>query len=259
MIKHFISLLLKLPPPEKRNCLCISCVPKIVLSFFFRAPNGHLFLKDGAIDLDDCFDDGAYDSNNGGNGGAHYTYVRKGELDYELLYGLIACLASGVSLDAKSMPKSTKKKSGENKDEEAGDNCDTEGNDYVIDPEMLQKAEGAILVFMPGVQEISRLITILQNRLGTYVGGKRLKIMALHGNLTPAEQKSVFQIARPEELKIVVSTNVAEASVTIPDVTVVVDTCRVKEVGFDTERRMASLEMKLAAQDSLRQRRGHAA
>jgi hypothetical protein len=39
-----------------------------------------------------------------------------------------------------------------------------------------------------------------------------------HGNLSPADQKRVFEIARRNELKIVVSTNVAEASVTLPDV-----------------------------------------
>jgi ATP-dependent RNA helicase DHX57 len=68
----------------------------------------------------------------------------------------------------------------------------------------------------------------------------------------------VFEPARSGELKVVVSTNVAEASVTIPDVTVVVDSCRVKEMDFDQERQMSALIMKFASQDSLRQRRGRA-
>ena len=79
-----------------------------------------------------------------------------------------------------------------------------------------------------------------------------------HGNLSPMEQKSVFEVARKGELKIVVSTNVAEASVTLPDVTVVIDSCRVKEIDFDVEKQMTALIMKKASKDSLRQRRGRA-
>jgi HrpA-like RNA helicase len=68
----------------------------------------------------------------------------------------------------------------------------------------------------------------------------------------------VFRDAGRNEIKIVIATNVAEASVTIPDVTVVVDTCRVKEISFDSEIQTSALMMKFAAQDSLRQRRGRA-
>ena len=82
--------------------------------------------------------------------------------------------------------------------------------------------------------------------------------MSLHGSLSPSEQKKVFVPARFNEIKIVVSTNVAEASVTIADVTVVIDSCRVKEIGFDQENQMTSLLMKFAPQDSMRQRRGRA-
>ena len=82
--------------------------------------------------------------------------------------------------------------------------------------------------------------------------------MALHGNLSPSDQKTVFVPARSKELKIVVATNVAEASVTIPDVTVVIDSCMVKEIDFDIETRMTTLMLKFASQDSLRQRRGRA-
>ena len=51
----------------------------------------------------------------------------------------------------------------------------------------------------------------------------------------------MFDVARRglNELKIIVATNVAEASVTIPDVTVVVDSCRVKEMDFDVERQVS--------------------
>jgi len=87
---------------------------------------------------------------------------------------------------------------------------------------------------MPGVQEINNFIRILHEALWGRAGrggagldspvdGRTVRIMALHGGLSPTEQKRVFQPVRPggREVKVVVSTNVAEASVTIADVTVV--------------------------------------
>lgn len=131
---------------------------------------------------------------------------------------------------------------------------------------MYTRAQGSILVFMPGVPEISKLARLLQSHWrdggsGSDGGGSavpRLKIMPLHGNLSPSEQKMVFSDAKRGELKVVIATNVAEASVTIPDVTVVIDTCRVKEMSFDAEIQTAALMTKFAAKDSLRQRKGRA-
>jgi hypothetical protein len=70
---------------------------------------------------------------------------------------------------------------------------------------------------MPGVPEISRAIRLLRDHLPTN-SGRTITLIPLHGNLSPAEQKRVFNNAGPNELKLVISTNVAEASVTIPDV-----------------------------------------
>lgn len=63
-----------------------------------------------------------------------------------------------------------------------------------------------------------------------------LKLFALHGNLSPSEQREVFipiSNKHTNILKIVLATNVAEASITIPDVTIVIDSCRVKEMNYD--------------------------
>ena len=67
--------------------------------------------------------------------------------------------------------------------------------------------KGAILVFMPGVQEIQRTMESIRSQSG--VGGQ-LEIMPLHANLTSDEQKRVFQSTTRR--KVVVATNVAEVS-----------------------------------------------
>jgi HrpA-like RNA helicase len=92
-------------------------------------------------------------------------------------------------------------------------------------PPMLSRAEGAVLVFMPGVPEINKLIRLVHEALDDIKAGEisvalghiaavsdRLRIvtMALHGNLSPAEQARVFEPAGKGALKIVVATNVAE-------------------------------------------------
>lgn len=158
---------------------------------------------------------------------------RKGDVDYDLLIRLIVRLSIGES------------------------NIKQEGNK---NDEMFIQATGSILIFMPGVPEINKVIRLLESIWESVKTNSSpiLKIMPLHGNLSPSDQKKVFDVARRNELKIVFSTNVAEASVTLPDVTVVIDSCRVKEMDFDVERQMKALIMKKASKDSLRQRKGRA-
>jgi HrpA-like RNA helicase len=151
-------------------------------------------------------------------------YRRKGDIDYDLMVRMIITLL------------------------------------VTSDDSILYRATGTILVFMPGVPEISKLIQLLDAHLPfiNLPQSLRYKLMSLHGNLSPSEQRKVFNLATSNEIKIVVATNVAEASITIPDVSVVIDSCRVKEMNYDLEKHMSILTTKLASQDSLRQRRGRA-
>ena len=111
---------------------------------------------------------------------------------------------------------------------------------------------GAILVFMPGVMEIRQCVSELQSSaLGA------VEILPLHANLSSAEQKRVFLSTAPRR-KIVVATNVAETSVTIPDVVYVVDGGRVKETQYDAETGMQRLVECWTSRASGRQRRGRA-
>lgn len=115
---------------------------------------------------------------------------------------------------------------------------------------------GSVLVFMPGTMEIDRLCRELEH--GTEEGGHHLWVLPLHGSLPPQKQRAVFDPAPRGLRKVVVSTNIAETSITIPDVTVVVDSCRVKEMGYDVARQMPRLQESWASKDSLTQRKGRA-
>ena len=78
---------------------------------------------------------------------------------------------------------------------------------------------GAILVFMPGVAEIERLCDRLEALRGT-----PLHIVRLHSQLSTAEQRIAFlPPPTPGQTKVVVATDIAETSVTIPDVVLVID------------------------------------
>jgi hypothetical protein len=71
-----------------------------------------------------------------------------------------------------------------------------------------------------------------------------LWILPLHGSLSSTEQKKVFQRPPPGVRKVVLSTNVAETSITIDDVVYVIDSGRHKEMMYDASRGLACLEVR---------------
>lgn len=112
--------------------------------------------------------------------------------------------------------------------------------------------DGAILVFVSGVMEIKRSI----DAINEVCGKQGIQVLPLHAGLTPQEQNRVFD--KLSARKIVVSTNVAETSITIEDVVYVVDTGRVKETRFDPANNLVSLTETWASRANTRQRRGRA-
>ncbi|KIO25963.1 hypothetical protein M407DRAFT_236196 [Tulasnella calospora MUT 4182] len=113
--------------------------------------------------------------------------------------------------------------------------------------------KAAVLVFMPGVQEITAAIDAIKS-LPNMKGA--LEVFPLHANLTVDQQKLVFQPCRGR--KVVVATNVAETSITIPDVVYVIDAGRVKEISYDTTTAMSKLTETWVTKAAARQRRGRA-
>ncbi|CAE8693009.1 unnamed protein product, partial [Polarella glacialis] len=85
-------------------------------------------------------------------------------------------------------------------------------------------------------------------------------VLPLHANLPPEEQQTCFLTQLPAGCtrKIICSTNVAETSVTVPDVTVVIDSCRERRNQVDRYSNTPMLREQWCALDSLKQRRGRA-
>uniref|UniRef100_A0A3B4DI49 Putative ATP-dependent RNA helicase DHX57 n=1 Tax=Pygocentrus nattereri TaxID=42514 RepID=A0A3B4DI49_PYGNA len=118
---------------------------------------------------------------------------------------------------------------------------------------------GAVLVFLPGLAEIKQLYEQLQsNRMFNNRTAKRCVVYPLHSSLSSEEQQAVF--LRPPEgiTKIIISTNIAETSVTIDDVVYVIDSGRMKEKRYDASRSMESLEDVWVSRANALQRKGRA-
>jgi ATP-dependent helicase HrpB len=115
-----------------------------------------------------------------------------------------------------------------------------------------QTSSGDFLVFMPGAYEISRTVQAIQ-------GDRELRdfiCFPLHGELPPEQQDRA--VARYEARKIIVSTNVAETSLTIDGVTVVVDCGLARVARFDPHRGINTLLIEKISVASADQRAGRA-
>ena len=121
-----------------------------------------------------------------------------------------------------------------------------------IDSELsAAKKTGGILIFLPGVAEISQACNMLKS-LGS------LHVLPLHASLETREQKRVFARPPPGKRKVVVATNVAETSITIDDIVAVIDSGKVKETTYDPQNNMRKLEENWASRAACKQRRGRA-
>ncbi|KAF4041381.1 Oligonucleotide/oligosaccharide-binding (OB)-fold [Phytophthora infestans] len=118
------------------------------------------------------------------------------------------------------------------------------------------QSSGAILVFLPGTAEIKRLIEMLTHGNG----GLSSKVWALplHGSLSGADQAMVFKSAPSGKTKVIVSTNIAETSITINDITAVIDSGKVKEMVYDNRARRSQLLDCWASRAACDQRKGRA-
>lgn len=125
--------------------------------------------------------------------------------------------------------------------------------------DIYQPIQGCVLIFLPGISEISRMIRYISACFSSSPRVSRLVLLPLHSNLSPSEQAKVFVTYKdPTVVKIICATNIAEASVTIPDVTVVIDSCKVKAMYYDVNTQSNTLLTAMAGRFNLVQRKGRA-
>ena len=114
--------------------------------------------------------------------------------------------------------------------------------------------EGDILVFLPGIAEISRVATLLQTR----INDPAISVHILHGSIRSAAQQQATQAAEINKRRIILSTSLAETSITIDGVTVVIDSGLERRGRLDTHTGGQRLETVTASQASASQRAGRA-
>ena len=149
--------------------------------------------------------------------------------------------------------------------------------------EAYKKYEGDILVFLPGQAEIERCYELLSKsqhftaspsqpintsthqHLNTTTPqpittspSHHLNIHPLYGNLSPEDQRRAIAPSAPRERKIVIATPIAETSITIEGVRVVIDAGLCRQVAFDARTGLSHLETVRISMDMATQRMGRA-
>ncbi|MEJ2791619.1 MULTISPECIES: ATP-dependent helicase HrpB [unclassified Pseudoxanthomonas] len=117
----------------------------------------------------------------------------------------------------------------------------------------VQAHPGDVLVFLPGQREIARVATMLAGVLPQDV-----VVLALHGELPVEKQSEALQSDPQGRRRVVLATNVAESSVTLPGVRVVVDSGLAREPSYDPNSGFSRLEVTSISQASADQRAGRA-
>ena len=120
--------------------------------------------------------------------------------------------------------------------------------------------EGAILVFLPGLDEMVKVDEMLkkENILGVdFRDESKFKFFMLHSSI-PDMQKDVFNPVDDGCRKVILGTNIAETSVTIPDVQHVVDSGKLREKRYDQLSRITKLQCTWISKSNSKQRAGRA-
>ncbi|HZU51633.1 MAG TPA: ATP-dependent helicase HrpB, partial [Sphingomicrobium sp.] len=117
----------------------------------------------------------------------------------------------------------------------------------------LSDQEGSILAFLPGVAEIERTAEALGNIPAD------VELHKLHGSVDPATQRTALVAPPAGKRKLVLATSIAETSVTLEDVRIVVDSGLARRPRYDRGAGLTRLVTERASQAAVAQRAGRAA
>ncbi|KAA6424000.1 MAG: putative ATP-dependent RNA helicase DHX36-like [Trebouxia sp. A1-2] len=115
---------------------------------------------------------------------------------------------------------------------------------------------GAVLVFLPGWDEIIRLKEQLEG-LACF-RSQRYQLLPLHSMVPTQDQRKVFIRPPPGVRKLILATNIAETAVTIDDIVCVINSGRLKEKSYDPYTGVSTLQAAWVSRASEKQRRGRA-
>lgn len=132
-----------------------------------------------------------------------------------------------------------------------------EGHDLCLERGHRTHGCGGILVFLPGWDDIDRLKKRLE-RHPVIGDARRFRILPLHSQVRLEDQRKVFEAPPPGVRKLVISTNIAETSITVDDIEVVIDCGRAKEMSYDSSLRVPTLNTSWVSRASAKQRAGRA-
>ncbi|KAJ3119220.1 DEAH (Asp-Glu-Ala-His) box polypeptide 34 [Nowakowskiella sp. JEL0407] len=124
-----------------------------------------------------------------------------------------------------------------------------------IDSTIPSHERGDVLVFLPGLKEINAILEILRE-YASYT--KKWIILPLHSTLSISDQEKVFHVPPTGIRKCILSTNIAETSVTIDGIRFIIDSGKVKQMAYDPSRKMTKLSEFWIASSSAKQRAGRA-
>ncbi|KAK3910448.1 putative ATP-dependent RNA helicase DHX34 [Frankliniella fusca] len=125
----------------------------------------------------------------------------------------------------------------------------------LIDSKYSSDERGDLLVFLSGMSEIQAVVDAAKEY---NLKKKTWIVLPLHSTLSLAEQDKVFDYAPEGTRKCVVSTNIAETSITIDGIRFVVDSGKVKEMSYDPVNKMQRLKEFWISKASAEQRKGRA-
>jgi ATP-dependent helicase HrpB len=120
----------------------------------------------------------------------------------------------------------------------------------------LREEPGDVLVFLPGAREIRRVQSLVES--ADRASRDSVRILPLFGELAPEDQDLALAPSAPGTRKVVLATNIAETSLTIQGVRVVVDSGLVRRSMFDPSTGMSRLETQRISRASADQRQGRA-